>query len=303
MKHKIFIGLLLILLSCKTEEDKYPEMALFEPTMKSDFVFEEVSDFNSYYKNTENYIFYNSDKGLIITNKKSKEIVKELVIEANSLKDIAEDGTLFVFNEKSQKAYKYVPPAYNQVAIENLKIEGLDHDTLIEKNKEHIKNNNLTGRKLYDYIDSIKHTYIKDKYIKNLNCALLVYPVEYMILRYPNKDVFTKSTEHFFQGTIIKSRLKGIESCNHAKSDLDNTEYFDTKNLKLLESITTDYNFSGSNHYVMGVSSSGLYYYEMNMGGKKVKFKSPYPIESIANREDKIIIKSMNKFYNVRIKK
>lgn len=278
-------------------------MALFEPTMKSNFVFEEVSDFNSYRENTEKYVFYNTDKGLLITNKKSKEIIKEVVLEKKNFHDIAEDGTLFVFNEKSQKAYKYAPPNYNKVSIENIKIEGLDNDSLIEANNEYIEKNNLTDSKLYDYLDKIRHTYITDKYIKNLNCALLIYPVDDMILRYPDKDVFTKSTDYFFRGTIIKSRLRGIESCNHAKNDLNDTGYFDTNKLKLLESITTDYNFSGNNHYVMGVSSSRLYYYEMNLEGKKIKFKSPYSIESIANRENKIIIESMNKFYAVSIKK
>ena len=95
------------------------------------------------------------------------------------------------------------------------------------------------------------------------------------IVHFKDKEIFIENSDYLYQGTIIKSKLKGVESCTPSGSSLHSTSYFSSSPITLLDSVTLKYNFTGSNHFVIGVNSNKLYYYELNLNNQNIKFKSP----------------------------
>jgi len=118
----IYFVIFVIFSSCKTEEDKYPEMVVFDPNMKGDFIFEEIEPIPTYFRDTDKYVFFltiNSipEKQVLIYNKKSKNLIKTLALTNNQIR-INSNGTIYGFDEKTETAFKYNPPKYEKVFLE-----------------------------------------------------------------------------------------------------------------------------------------------------------------------------------------
>ena len=58
MKYLNLLFFLFLLVGCKTEEDKFPEMPFFSPTIDTNFIFEEIEEQPFFYRDTKGYIFF-----------------------------------------------------------------------------------------------------------------------------------------------------------------------------------------------------------------------------------------------------
>jgi|GEM_PF-3716844 len=308
MKYISFIVIIVAFLSCKTEEDKYPDMAVFEPTMEGDFVFEEIEATQVYYRDTDKYVFFKEDypsysNSIFIYDKKTKKLLKTLEHIPNVV-DVYTDGSIYGLNQETKKVFKYQAPDFKKTLLESISLEYVSDKSLEQKYALEIKDNNLTekGRAYYDFLQQKRYDILKRDVINKLICITKLYNND-AILHYSNKEVYVTSSNYLYQGTIIKSKLKGVENCKSSGYKLDEVDYFKKAPLKLIDYVTLDYNFTGSNHIVIGVSSKNLYYYELSLNGKSTKFKFPYTIRNVVNLEDEVILETGYKYYKVSTKK
>jgi len=110
-------------------------------------------------------------------------------------------------------------------------------------------------------------------------------------------------SSYLYKGTFIKSKLKGVSNCNSSNFKLDETAYFIESPINQFDSVTLDYYFTGSNHFATGVSSSNLFYYELKLEDKYIKFKFPHPIKNVVNLEGLVILETTNRYFKVSVVK
>lgn len=306
MKYYIILFLLLILQACKTEEDKYPELGYFVPTIEAEFDIEPLSSVASYYRDTENYVFFLNTKNttpreLLVYGKKKRKLLKRLMMKSN-IPTIDISGTIYEFDDASETAFKYAPPQFHKTALKTLSLDYLSTNTLFEKHKEYIKKNKLDENAEFSYIDKVRSERLQKDILADLISAVVLYNTYDMVLIYDETEVYVDS-RFLYKGIFIKSKIKGIVERETADHNLLETDYFKSNHTKLFDQVTLDYSLEGSNHFVMGVSSSNLYYYDFDLNEKTMKFKSAYPINEIANFDDRIILKISNEYFNVSTKK
>ncbi|MCR1027021.1 hypothetical protein NQT66_19550 [Cellulophaga baltica] len=306
MKYTGIILLLLVLFSCKTEEDKHPEMLFFEEALKKDFTIENVGNKPNYYRDTEKYVFFKTDnsapkKELIIYNKKSKEQLKTIDID-NLEFVIDREGTIFGFHNESEKAITYKAPLFDKKQLETVSLDQLSDKSLKVTYASEIAQKKLDEAAADKLINEIRNKTIQTTFVDSLNCAMELYGSYELILKYPSKEVYVND-RLLFKGSFLKSKKYDMKDCTLANVTLDETDYFGTKHLKLEDEITLAYHLEGSNHFVMGVSSNKLYYYEFRLNDKITKFKSAYPIKEIDNFEDQILLEIGSDKYKITTKK
>lgn len=295
-----------MLSSCKTEEDKYPDMKVFSPNMSEDFIFEEINPIPRYYRDTDEYVFflarYQKDDKLLIYNKKSKKLIKSLDFKSDFI-HITTNNSIYCFNEEANKAFKYTAPDFKRKYMEQKSLDYVSSRNLNEKYRSEIQNKGLKEKALYDFLDVKRNEILKKDIIDSLVCIISLSKSNTIIANYKNKEIYLEESDYLYKGTFIKKKLKGVEDCNNSSNfNLDETSYFSKSSINLIDSVTLDYNFSGSNHYVIGVNSKNLYYYELILNDKKLKFKFPHPIKNILNLEGLTVFETVNKYYKVSIK-
>ncbi|WP_428741334.1 hypothetical protein [Tenacibaculum sp.] len=295
-----------IFFSCKTEEDKYPEMVVFDPNMKGDFIFEEIEPIPKYFRDTDTYVFFLTDNStpksrVVIYDKKSKRLVRSLALSNNHI-HITSNSSIYGFDGKTEKAFKYLPPKFEKKYLEKNSLSHIDYESLKKEYTPEIKSKKLEGQRLYDFLDKKRYEILKKEIIDSLVCITTLYKSNTAIAHYKHKDIYVENSDYLYKGTFIKSKLKGVKDCSSSNFELDKSNYFNKSPLTLIEHVTLDYNFTGSNHFVIGVNSSDLYYYELILKEKSKKFKSPYPINNIMNLENLVILETANKYYKVSTK-
>lgn len=306
MKYNIIILLLFITFSCKTEEDKHPEMLFFEEALKKDFTVENVGNKPNYYADTGEYVFFKSDnsalkKEISIYHKSSKEKIKSIPVDNLKLA-IDDTGTIFAFNNELQIAFKYEAPNFNKKQIEIVSLAHLSDKNLKETYASEIEQKKLDEAATTKLINEVRNKAIQTKFVDTLDCSIELYGSYELILKYPSKEIYINDWL-LFKGTFLKSKKYDMKDCTLANTNLDETDYFGAKHLKLEDEITSDYNLEGSNHFVMGVSSNKLYYYEFQLNDKITKFKSAYPIKEIDNFENQILLEMGYDKYKITTKK
>ncbi|WP_162555702.1 hypothetical protein [Reichenbachiella versicolor] len=305
----IYLIALIVLSSCKTEEDKYPEMAVFSPDMKGDFVFEKIDPIPTYYRDTDEYVFFITDNSIpqskvLIYDKESKELIKDLVL-ANNRIHVDTGGSIYGFDEKRDKAFKYEPPRFIKTFLKTASLSFVNNKSLEKRFSSEIEDRKLEGRELSDFLTAKRYEILKKEFIDSLLCLtqLDVIKSNAAVAHFRNETVYLEESDLLYTGTIIKSALAGVTDCNSSNFDLDGTQYFGESPLSLIDQVTLNYSLDGSNHYVIGVTSKNLYYYELNIDGKSTRFKCPDPIENVKNLEEQVILKTVNGYYKVSIKK
>ena len=202
-----------------------------------------------------------------------------------------------------KKAFTYKAPDFKKKMIEYVSLDYLEDSELLEKHEDYIKKNNLDDRKADAYVDNIRSKELKEKILDSLSCAVNLVDGDALILRYENKETYVNSGI-LFNGTIIKSQIKGITFCESSDNTLLEGNYFENNyNLELIDQVTLDYDIQGSNHFVIGVTSTNLYYYTFKIGEKILKFKSPYEIKEISNFDNEIILEMGYEKYRFTTKK
>ncbi|WP_041557465.1 hypothetical protein [Cellulophaga algicola] len=306
MKYTYLILLLFITFSCKTEEDKHPEMLFFEEALEKDFTVENVGNKPNYYSDTENYVFFKTDnlaskKELIIYNKQNRAPLKTIRID-NLEFVIDSEGSIFGFNSESEKAISYEAPIFDKKQLEMVSLEQLSDNNLKETYASDIAQKELDEAAATKLINEIRNKTIQTTFVDSLDCAIELYGSYELILKYPSKEIYVNDGL-LFKGTFLKSKMYDMKDCFLAHTNLEETGYFAAKHLKLEDEITLAYHLEGSNHFVMGVSSNKLYYYEFRLNDKITKFKSAYPIKEIDNFEDQILLEMGSDKYKITTKK
>ncbi|MBO0590467.1 hypothetical protein I2486_03515 [Cellulophaga sp. E16_2] len=306
MKYTYLILLLFITFSCKTEEDKHPEMLFFEEALEKDFTVENVGNKPNYYSDTRNYVFFKTDnlaskKELIIYNKQNRAPLKTIRIDHLEFV-IDSEGSIFGFNSESEKAISYEAPIFDKKQLEVVSLEQLSDNNLKETYASDIAQNKLDEAAATKLINEIRNKTIQTKFVDSLVCAIELYGTYELILKYPSKEIYVNDGL-LFKGTFLKSKKYDMKDCTLAHTNLEETDYFGAKHLKLEDEITLAYHLEGSNHFVMGVSSNKLYYYEFRLNDKITKFKSAYPIKEIDNFEDQILLEMGSDKYKITTKK
>ena len=301
----IYLVVFIFLSSCKTEEDKYPEMDVFEPNMKGDFIFEEIDPIPWYHRDTDEYVFFltnNSIPGskVLIYNKKTKKLYKTISLVNNYI-NINADGVIYGFDENTEKSFKYSPPKYEKTFLEKHSLDYASNENLKKIYSSEIKDIELLKdeKKYFSFIKKKRFEILKERFIDTLLCITKLDKSNTAIAHFNNKDVYIDDSSYLYKGTFIKTKLEGISNCNSSNYELDETSYFNKSSLNLFDSVTLDYNFTGSNHFVIGMSSSKLYYYELKLEGKSLKFKFPYPINNIVNLDGSVIFETTNRYFKV----
>ncbi|WP_025743299.1 hypothetical protein [Aquimarina pacifica] len=305
----ICLTVFIFLSSCKTEEDKYPEMVVFEPNMKGDFRFEEIDPIPKYYRDTDKYVFFLTNNSIpeskvVIYNKKSKTLIKTLPLIDNKI-SINSDGIIYGFDEKTEKAFKYSPPEYKKIFLEKYALDYVSYENL-----ENIYSSEIKDKKLQEnqseldyFLKKKRYKVLKEKFIDTLLCITKLDKSNTAIAHFKNKEVYLDNSSYLYKGTFIKSKLKGVSSCKPSNYKLYETTYFNKSPLNQFDSVTLDYNFTGSNHFVIGMSSNNLFYYELKLEDKSVKFKFPHPIRNIVNLDGLIILETTNRYFKVSMNK
>ncbi|UII19320.1 hypothetical protein [Fulvivirga ligni] len=297
--------LLILLFSCSTEEDKYPDMAVFSPDMEGKFTFKEIEPVPTYYRDTDKYVFFltnNSiaDARVLIYNKASKKLIKTLALPNNQIR-IDTSGSIYGYDEKQGKTFKYVSPAFKLTYLETVSLEYVSDANMEKKYASEIKNQQLKGDALYDFLEDKRYEILEEDVINGLRCITELDKSNTAIAHYKNKEIYLEQSNYLYRGTIIKSKLNGVTDCMPSNYELDKKSYFSASPLDQFDYVTLDYNFKGSNHYVMSVNSENLYYYELKLNKQSTKFKFPLVINNVVNLEDKVIFEVANKYYEVSV--
>lgn len=306
MKYSIIILLLITIFSCKTEKDKHPEMLFFEEALKKDFNIENLGNKPNYSADTAEYVFFKTDnsapeKEIDIYDKKKKEKIISLSIDHLKLV-IDNSGTIFGFDNELKTAFKYEAPNFNKKQIEIVSLAHLSDKNLKETYASEIARKKLDEASTNKFINEVRNKTIQTKFVDSLDCAIELYGSYELILKYPSKEIYINDWL-LFKGSFLKSKKYNMKDCTLANTNLDETDYFGAKHLKLEDEITLAYNLEGSNHFVMGVSSNKLYYYEFKLNDKITKFKSAYPITEIDNFENQILLEMGYDNYKITTKK
>lgn len=294
--------------SCKTEEDKYPNMAVFDPNMKGDFVFEEIESIAKYYRDTDKYVFFSTtvsmpQEKVDIYHKESKKLIKSLpLVLVSYLNHIDSNGVIYGFDENTEEAFKYTPPKFEKVYLDKISLRKLDRNNLEKKYAVEIKAEQLEGKKLNEFFEEKQYEILKKEIIDSLVCITDFHISDKAIAHFKNKEIYLEHSNYLHRGIFIKSKLKGVEDCdNFSSSNLDESAYFDKNPLTLIDQVTLDYYLTGGNHYAIGLDSKDLYYYNFVLSDKSIKFKSPYLIKNVVNLEGKVILESGSRYYKVSL--
>ncbi|ADV48010.1 hypothetical protein Celal_0671 [Cellulophaga algicola DSM 14237] len=281
-------------------------MLFFEEALEKDFTVENVGNKPNYYSDTENYVFFKTDnlaskKELIIYNKQNRAPLKTIRID-NLEFVIDSEGSIFGFNSESEKAISYEAPIFDKKQLEMVSLEQLSDNNLKETYASDIAQKELDEAAATKLINEIRNKTIQTTFVDSLDCAIELYGSYELILKYPSKEIYVNDGL-LFKGTFLKSKMYDMKDCFLAHTNLEETGYFAAKHLKLEDEITLAYHLEGSNHFVMGVSSNKLYYYEFRLNDKITKFKSAYPIKEIDNFEDQILLEMGSDKYKITTKK
>lgn len=289
--------------SFKKEQDKYPEMPLFTPNIKCDLVFEEIKKPVPLYSvDTDKYVFFKNRAldELLIYDKNSRKLLKKIHLP-NLAIGVDFKASIYGFDEEKNKAYCYKPPRFEREYLETKSLNYVSNDSLEKKYISEIKN--IEEGKQRSFLSKKRYEILKETIIDSLRCITKLYD-NIAIAHFKNKDICIENSNFLHVGTFIKTELKGVKLCDSATHELEEGNYFGKNPLTLFDKVTLDYKFSARNHYVIGVDFKSLYYYELALKNKSIKFKSPEIIKNIVNMNGEVIIEvGYEKYYRVSIKK
>ncbi len=285
----LMIPVLLLITSCggqDTEEDKYPEMAVFPNTDSPNIMIAEVPDFN--YVHNMNGSFFRADSSYLYFFEKDCYTKKDSVkVFSNNF--ITESGMLYSTEYDDNKAFKldiktrkkiklsyhpFNPSEEFEVLLKKLEDEELPKEVNINETSR-FRNQRIREDKV--------STEIADKFFKTILPGLQkVTPIgEYFeqlyILTYDDKEVLLKGMKYLGNenGELInpKTFFEGYDTYN----PIEDYSFQQIDILSLCDQAVTGNilnSDSGRFFAIFYFSPDGLSYYELQYGGDVITFKS-----------------------------
>ncbi|SNR16784.1 hypothetical protein [Tenacibaculum jejuense] len=323
MKTKGIIILLCfcMLLSCRKQEDKYPDVPYFTENFSEDIKVESSYFVESFLTDTDVFIYTFSNNFEIkehkihIRDKKSKQIIKEFEFDfryGSPRNNILVDkiGTIYFTNKKS--CYKISPPLFEKIKVKEIETAYLEYMNVVAANKKAYEQipldstlyNKNTSRN--NFIVEKQKELVEQKLLKDYK-EILCNERNY-IIRYNNGEELFLSLDSINDivrnfDLILKDKKKATK--NQSKSSYQD---FTNKNFTLTDfddRILYDYDvdwMTKSNRFFPDYSTKYLYYKEIKIGEKVYRFKTHAHMNKAISFNRDILISTYGKTYKLTLK-
>lgn len=301
----LFLTILFLMLLISCGEDKHPELPIFSTDFSEDLLIEELESDIKFITDTDDfiYLFDGVNKNMIIRSQKTKGILKTLA--TGEVFDITEEGNIY-FGKEYKAVYKAMPPNFDVSSISIINIPDLTENGIEKSYKDEMERLNIkydsdsaaNNEDYFQYIEKKRREYIENTFLEDYESILS--GESFDIIKYHNgKEYYFHGMFYVFERLPENTIYRHLNESRSENSDFINNSYsieeFD-------DSVLLSFAISGGNHFVPGIHKKSLYYYELKIGKKSIKFKSHHPVEKTISFDDEILITTENKNYKMTLK-